>query len=382
MEHAIRSPEPGDVVGGKYRVDAVVGRGGMSVVYRATHLDLDRQVAIKVLSPDALRVPEYVARLKHEARAVARIRSEHVVRVFDVGELASGAPYLVMELLVGCDLAAVLAARGPLPPHFAVMAILQACEALAEAHAAALVHRDLKPANLFLTHAIDGSPCIKVLDFGISRMPHGGSPDTDPGVVLGTPSYMAPEQMEAGGDVGPRSDIWALGAILYELLVGAPAHRGESLPQIYVNIVRAPAPRPSDRQGGIPAQLDAIVARCLAVDPGARYASVADLARALAPFGDVVAEVEAARVARVYARCRAEASPLARLVGARPRLREAAKRVAAATGAIALGAAAGLVIFDPPRQAAADDVTATGHAATLTLATHPDAGAGTAAAGR
>jgi len=206
----------GDVLAGKYRIDAVVGRGGMSVVYRATHLHLEQLVAIKVLSANALVMPEYVARLKREARAVSRIRSEHVVRVFDIGELPGhGIPYLVMEHLVGADLAQVLAKRGPLPVHLAVECILQACEALAEAHAAGIIHRDLKPANVFLTEGIDGSPCVKVLDFGISRMTrrHGLSPLTDPGIVLGTPSYMAPEQVESADTIHTLSDIRAQGAV-------------------------------------------------------------------------------------------------------------------------------------------------------------------------
>jgi serine/threonine-protein kinase len=238
---------PGDVVADKYRIDAVVGRGGMSVVYRATHLHLDQLVAIKVLSANALLMPEHVARLKREARAASKIRTEHVVRIFDIGELASGIPYLVMEHLVGADLAQVLAKRGPLPVSLAVECVMQACEALAEAHAIGIIHRDLKPANLFLTEGVDGSPCVKVLDFGISRMTRRQAltPLTDPGTVLGTPSYMAPEQMEAADTIDTRSDIWAMGAILYELLVGCPPFAGQSLPQLFVKIMRSKTPRPS-----------------------------------------------------------------------------------------------------------------------------------------
>jgi serine/threonine-protein kinase len=296
-------PVPGDVIAGKYRIEAVLGRGGMSVVYRATHLELDQAVAIKVLSAEALLLPEYVVRLKREARAVSRIRSEHVVRVHDIGELPGGdVPYLVMECLSGLDLAAVLARRGRFPVDLAVECILQACEALAEAHALGIVHRDLKPANLFLTEAVDGSPCVKVLDIGISRMSrrHGLSALTDPGTVLGTPSYMAPEQMEAADTVDARSDIWALGTILFELLTGKPPYTGESLPQIFMKIMRSKTPRASAVRDDVPSGLDAIIARCLEIDAPERFQTVADLAWALSAVGAPHARDSAARISRVF----------------------------------------------------------------------------------
>lgn len=297
-------PLPGDVIAEKYRIESVLGRGGMSVVYRATHLQLDQQVAIKVLSAEALMMPEYVIRLKREARAVSRIRSEHVVRVHDIGELTpGGVPYLVMECLAGADLAAVLALRGPLPVPLAVECIMHACEALAEAHALGIVHRDLKPANLFLTEAVDGSPCLKVLDFGISRMApkHGVSSLTDPGTVLGTPSYMAPEQMEAATTVDARADIWALGTILYELLVGRPPYQGETLPKIFVKIMRASsAPKPSAACPDVPQEIDAVVARCLEVDVADRYQTVAELGWALSEIGTPHARDSAERISRVF----------------------------------------------------------------------------------
>ena len=298
-------PVPGDVIADKYRIDAVLGRGGMSVVYRATHLALEQQVAIKVLSAEALLLPEYVVRLKREARAVSRIRSEHVARVHDIGELpGGGVPYLVMECLEGSDLAAVLARRGPLPVQLAVECIMQACEALAEAHALGIIHRDLKPANLFLGEAVDGSTCVKVLDFGISRMSrrHGLSSLTDPGTVLGTPSYMAPEQMEGSEAVDARTDIWALGTILYELLVGKPPYSGDSLPQIFVKIMRSQTPRPSAMRVGVRSGLDEIVERCLEVDPADRFQTVAELAWALSSLGAPRGRDSAARISRVLDR--------------------------------------------------------------------------------
>jgi len=298
-------PVPGDVVADKYRIEAVLGRGGMSVVYRATHIALEQPVAIKVLSAEALLLPEYVVRLKREARAVSRIRSEHVVRVHDIGELPGcGVPYLVMECLNGHDLAAALARRGPFPVELAIECVMQACEALAEAHALGIIHRDLKPANLFLGEAVDGSPCLKVLDFGISRMSHrhGLSALTDPGTVLGTPSYMAPEQMEGSEALDARSDIWALGTILYELLVGKPPYSGDSLPQIFVKIMRAPTPRASATRTGVRSGLDEIVTRCLEIDPADRFQTVAELAWALSSLGASRARDSAARISRVLDR--------------------------------------------------------------------------------
>jgi len=304
-------PEPGEILAGKYRIEAVVGRGGMSVVYRAGHLQLGQLVALKVLSAAALHMPEYVARLHGEACAVSKIKSEHVVRVHDIGELAgSGTPYLVMEYLAGADLAAFLARSGPLSAELAIECIMQSCEALAEAHALGIIHRDLKPANLFLTESVDGRPCIKLLDFGISRMMHRerDAPLTDPGIVLGTPSCMAPEQMEAGDSVDARSDIWALGAILYELLVGRPPYAGESLPQIFMKIMRSRVPRPSAERSDVPPGLDLVIARCLAIEAWRRHASVADLAWALSAVGEPHARDSAERIRRVLDRRSSEGS--------------------------------------------------------------------------
>lgn len=377
---------PGDVIADKYRIEAVVGRGGMSVVYRATHLHLDQLVAIKVLSAAALVMPEYVARLKREARAASRIRSEHVVRIFDIGELSTnGIPYLVMEHLVGADLAGVLAKRGPLPLHFAVECVLQACEALAEAHALGIIHRDLKPANLFLIEGVDGSPCVKVLDFGISRMIRRNalSQLTDPGTVLGTPSYMAPEQMEAAESIDARSDIWAIGAILFELLVGRPPFAGDSLPRLFVKIMRSKTPRPSAFRDDVDPGLDEVVARCLAIDPARRYATVADLAWALSSLdipGAVAAHRRdsAARIARVFDRRSAE-SGLERALSTPPIVvRDATdehdvassfkRRLAtAASAALLFGAAVGFVAV--ARNPTAAETTT--HAAAIADAPRP-----------
>lgn len=292
---SVEMPVAGDVIDGKYRIVEVAGRGGMSVVYRAVHRELDHEVAIKVLSTDAASRSEYVLRLKREARVASLLRGEHVVRVHDIGELPSlrveqRIPYIVMEYLHGSDLAAVLARRGPFAVHLAVECMLQLSEALAEAHAHGILHRDLKPANVFLVDNVVGRPRIKVLDFGIScgatrtcrkDWLKDAPALTDPGVALGTPSYMAPEQMEAARRVDERADIWALGAIFYELLVGKPPYAGKTLPQIFVNVMRSKAPRPSAARSDVPRAVDAIVKRCLSVDPARRFRSMSELARAL-----------------------------------------------------------------------------------------------------
>ena len=204
----------GEVLLGKYVVEKVLGMGGMGVVVAAHHLQLDERVALKFLLPDAAANPQVVARFLREARAAAKIKSEHVTRVFDVGTMENGSPFLVMEYLDGQDLAALIASSGPCAPDVAVDYVLQACEAIAEAHAAGVVHRDLKPHNLFLSRRADGSPCVKVLDFGISKATASpAAAMTSTAAMMGSPLYMSPEQRADARDVAPRSDVWALGII-------------------------------------------------------------------------------------------------------------------------------------------------------------------------
>src|SRR5262245_15691858 len=235
--------KPGGILAGKCRIDRVLGQGGMGIVVAAHHLQLDERVAIKFLLPEALANPEAVARFGREARAAVKIKSEHVARVTDVGALPeTGAPYMVMELMRGKDLGAALREQGALPVHLAVEYVLQACEALAEAHAIGIVHRDLKPANLFLTARADGSPCVKVLDFGISKIAaHSGS-GSDMGMtrtqsIMGSPLYMSPEQMASARDVDQRSDVWAVGTVLYEIVTGHVPFTGETMPQLCTQIL-------------------------------------------------------------------------------------------------------------------------------------------------
>jgi serine/threonine-protein kinase len=276
----------------------------MGVVVQATHVQLEERVAVKFLLDEYAKHPESSARFLREARAAVKIKSEHVARVIDVGTLESGAPYMVMEFLSGRDLSAVLEAQGALPISDAVDYILQACEAIAEAHAAGIVHRDLKPANLFLTRRADDSPVIKVLDFGISKVvvPSDSGPDmslTKTSAMMGSPLYMSPEQMRSARDVDARSDIWSLGAILYELLCGAVPFGAESLPELCAKILTDPPQPLSERQSSVPIALSAAIMRCLEKKRDARYPTVAELAIALAPFGPKRSRVSVERISKV-----------------------------------------------------------------------------------
>ncbi len=293
-------PRPGEIFDGKYRIDGVLGVGGMAAVLAATHLGLDERVALKVLLPESTENPGLVQRFMGEGRASSKIHSEHVVRVMDVG-IADGRPYLVLEYLVGQDLGAVLNDLGPLAVTTAVDFVLQACEAMAEAHARGVIHRDLKPTNLFLTHRADGTSCVKVLDFGISKIQRVDSrvsrltPRTLANEVMGSPHYMPPEQLEAATNVDERSDIWSLGAILYELLSGHPPFEAETMTALYACILRDP---PAPLAIASPA-LEAVVLRCLEKDPDRRFRNTAELARALVPFGSAEAQASAESIARV-----------------------------------------------------------------------------------
>jgi serine/threonine-protein kinase len=288
----------GEIFQDRYRLESVLGRGAVGVVVGARHLLLDRPVAIKFMLGAASEQPDSLARFVQEARSAARLKSAHVVRVFDVAVLDNGVPYIVMEHLEGTDLAAVLRRSGPVGVQCAVDYILQACEAIAEAHDAGIVHRDLKPANLFLVERADREPSIKVLDFGIAKSSPTLAPttlDLDQGEVvvrmtlprsiMGSPLYMSPEQMESSGDVDSRTDVWALGVTLFELVTGKVPFTGTTIVQVYSQtLVRETAwlkQLPEDA----PLDLRNAIARCLRRDRTERHASVRDLSRALAPLG-------------------------------------------------------------------------------------------------
>jgi serine/threonine-protein kinase len=279
----------GDVLAGKYRVERVLGAGGMGVVLAAQHLDLEKRVAIKLMRAEMLADAGSVARFLREARAAVRIESEHVARVLDVGRIENGAPYLVMEFLEGVDLQARLRERGPMPVPQAVDFLVQACVGVAEAHALGIVHRDLKPANLFLIRRSDGQPLVKVLDFGISKLADLGSESgmsvTKTGSVMGSPLYMSPEQMRSAKDVDARSDIWALGVILFELLTGRTPFLGTTLTEVTVQVITEPPPPVRSLRPDVPGGLEAVIQRCLEKDRRVRFSNVAEVARALVDFG-------------------------------------------------------------------------------------------------
>lgn len=281
----------GEILLGKYRVERELGRGGMGVVYAARHLELGEAVAIKLLLPESEQDADLVRRFVREARASARIRSEHVCRVTDVGRLPGGEPYMVMELLHGQDLDQVLAANGPLPIADAVEYVLQAIEAIAEAHAASIVHRDLKPANLFLTRKRNGAPCIKVLDFGISKLADPMAPSraaaTHTMALLGSPFYMPPEQLESSTNVDARADLWAIGVMLHQLLTAQLPYVADSLPGLVLRVMREPPAPLRQRRPEVPVELEAVILRCLEKDRAARWPDAASLAAALAPFAPV-----------------------------------------------------------------------------------------------
>ncbi|APR80182.1 Serine/threonine-protein kinase pkn3 [Minicystis rosea] len=291
----------GEIFAGKYRVEEVLGRGGMGIVLGARHTHLDEPVAIKVLLPSLRDTPGVIDRFLREARAAAKIKSEHVVRVTDVDTLPSGVPFIVMERLDGMDLAELCKQRQTLEIEEVVRYVVDACDAVAEAHARGIVHRDIKPANLFLARQPDGSTTVKVLDFGISKL----SSETGEHVVtaadqaLGSPSYMSPEQMRSARDVDARTDIWALGAVLFRLLTGKTPFRADNLPQLYSLVTTATLQRPSELRGDLPPGLEAVIIRCLEKDPDLRFASVDDLVDALLPFAGEDAPVPSRRRSRL-----------------------------------------------------------------------------------
>ncbi len=277
-----RLPGVGELVLGKYRVEACLGVGGMGAVFAARHEQLGQVVALKVLNPAASEDPDAVLRFMREAEAVGSLESDHVVRVFDVGTLEDGAPCMVMERLVGRDLGDVLSMRGPLDVSLAIECAYQAVVGVTDAHEAGIIHRDLKPSNLFLMRRRDGSPWVKVLDFGISKAQNQSAESvrlTQTRTIVGSPLYMSPEQVRDARSVDARSDLWSVGIILQELLTGRPAFEGDTLPSVCARIVADP-PEPIVRPD-VPPELLEVVARCLQKVPARRYQTAQALGDAL-----------------------------------------------------------------------------------------------------
>ncbi len=295
----------GDVIAGKYRVQRVLGAGGMGVVVAAEHLQLRQRVAIKFLLPSAVSGADTVARFVREAQAAARIQSEHVARVLDVATLDDGLPYMVMELLEGQDLGQLLGSRGSLPVEEAVGYMLQACEGVAEAHAAGIIHRDIKPSNLFVCERGGGRTAVKVLDFGISKSQNltaaaGGDLGlTKTSAIMGSPLYMSPEQMVSAKHVDTRTDIWSLGVALFELVAGKTPFNGDSMTELIAAVLQQPPLRILDVRPDLPPAFVEAVMRSLEKERDRRYANVAELAAAIAPFGPRHSAVSLERISGV-----------------------------------------------------------------------------------
>jgi serine/threonine-protein kinase len=321
----------GDIITGKFRIERVVGSGGMGTVVVATHLQLSQTVALKFLHPELAARHDVVERFLREGRAAAALRGENVCRVSDVGITETGAPFLVMELLDGEDLGAVVA-RQALDPVTAAGFVVQACIAIAEAHALGIIHRDLKPSNLFVARRVVGPPIIKVLDFGIAKAPTAEDARlTSTAMTMGSPGYMSPEQLRSARAADPRSDIWSLGVILFELVSRRLPFPGGSLTEVAVQIATdPPAPLAIDD-----ARYARVVMRCLEKAPERRYQTVAELARELAECGGPDARTTADAIVGFTRRATGPtqaAPPVATLQGPQTTLATGAAEQAVAPG--------------------------------------------------
>ncbi len=279
----------GDLIAGKYRVERVIGTGAMGVVVAAMHEELAERRAIKLMMPGAAGDPAGVARFVREAQSAARLKSEHVAKVFDIGRLDDGSPFMVMEFLEGSDLKRILDRAGQLPIAQATSYMIDACEAVGEAHALGIVHRDLKPANLFIAKGLNGKPTLKVLDFGIAKA--GKLEMTHMNDLLGSPMYMAPEQVKSTKDADARADIWSLGVILFRMLTNKPPFEGEGVPEIMMNVLVEPVPSLRAIRPDIPEALEALIMRCLVKDREQRVQSAQELAALLAPFASTTGAI-------------------------------------------------------------------------------------------
>lgn len=299
--------QPGTILFDKYRVEGVLGYGGMGVVIAATHIQLEERVAIKFLAPStdddlaATHDPETVERFVREGRSAIKIRSEHCVRILDVGALPDGSPFMVMEHLEGDDLKKIISTLGQLSVEEAIEYVLQAGEAIAEAHKLGIVHRDIKPANLFLSHRADGSACVKILDFGISKQASTSEElsITSTQTVLGSPMYMSPEQLRSSRSADARADIWGLATVLYELLAGTPPFSAASMSELCVKIVTDDPPPIRDSRRDLAIGVDEVIAKALTKNRNFRYQTMAEFATALAPFGSERALMSARRISAV-----------------------------------------------------------------------------------
>jgi serine/threonine-protein kinase len=349
---------PGEIIGGKYEVGNLIGAGGMGFVVAARHIDLGESVALKFLRREALQHEELVMRFATEARAAVRIKSEYVAKVFDVGSLPDGVPFIVMEHLNGKDLCQLLHEQGQLPVRLTVEYVMQVCEALATAHATGIVHRDIKPENLFLTERGQGMNIVKVLDFGISKVALTGSafdhvPMARTMMPMGSPVYMSPEQIRATDEIDARTDIWSLGCVLYELLTGVPAFDAPSLTALSATILEKDPVPMGQLAPDVPPELEAIVLRCLEKNREARFRNIAELAIALYPFGPRRARIFAERCASLLAdssNSQAELELPSIMPPANPTLRGVRTTATFKDGPTSTNSPTALIVVDPDEE--------------------------------
>jgi eukaryotic-like serine/threonine-protein kinase len=285
----------------KYTIVRILGRGGMGAVYEARHWKLARRVAIKFLLPDFAANREVLRRFENEAKAAGGLEHPNLAAVTDFGRADDGSPYLVMEFLEGEDCAKLLSRQGSLAASRAANIVVQACRGLAVAHKATIVHRDLKPENLFVTDAGDGSDLIKVLDFGIAKLRVADAGVvTGTGATFGTAYYMSPEQARGAGEVDPRTDVWSMGVVLYELLSGRKPFLGEQFLEVIHQILSFDPPPLATLRPDLPPKLVAAVESAMKKDLRERLPSVVSLAEALAPFVGARGAAESPRSAPAF----------------------------------------------------------------------------------
>src|SRR5205809_724594 len=297
----------GTVLDGKYRLDSYLSKGGMGSVYKATHVMLNKTVAVKLINAEIVSSPEVVRRFQREARAATTLNHPNITGVYDLGQTADGTLYIAMEFIDGPSLKSVLTKEGPMAPARIVSLMWQVSAALAVAHRHSIVHRDLKPHNIMLTRDDHGREVAKLVDFGIAKTFDEATQLTQTGFVVGTPQYMAPEQAE-GKPVDGRSDIYSLGVILYEMLSGDVPFNDPSTPMILIKHIKdAPVP-PSVKNpdAHVSPELEGIAMRCLQKDPAARFQTAAEFGNALnsvplGPGGDVLKKDPAAAAAWDFA---------------------------------------------------------------------------------
>jgi eukaryotic-like serine/threonine-protein kinase len=360
----------GSTVAGKYHVDRLIGRGGMGAVFQATHASIGKRVALKFLRAHSGRDTDAATRFQREAEAASLAESPHIVQIFDSGRSEGGLPFLVMELLTGEDLRARLRREGRLEPEAAVRIAVQVLKALKQAHSAGIVHRDLKPDNVFLCRRDDEPTFVKIVDFGISKLQQRPGVDTltHEGAVLGTAFYMSPEQAQSFPDIDGRTDLFSVGAILYEVLTGAVPHSAPTYEAVLIAICTKDAPDVRSQAPEVPEKLARVVARALRRDRQERYGSANEMLAELEAIGSESRELSA----------KTRATPSAWVDGATVSSKPERFRTAVLTLVAALGGFAAAAYFvtraEPPELEAASP-----GATSVATAAPPSAPAGTAA---